>query len=211
MSRPYLYRLVRYFVPGERTTWNLSRSGSFNNTEQATHTTTIILPLIHEHRTQLQCVPHSPSSPSPRSSPQYAPYTSTSTAQPRNASSRSSLKILSLLDTTRLKNTMRTYRNGLRMMGSISLFLLMYVPFFHPINPCLPPPLPSLLLPISMIGDGSLMARPGSIRQRPPRRLPKRLFLRSLHLLRRRQRRPQDLLHALLQLWFLRLAFRLTS
>jgi hypothetical protein len=41
----------------------------------------------------------------------------------------------------------------------------------------------------------------GSIRQRPPCHLPKRLVFRSLYLHRRRLRRPQDLLHALLQLW----------
>ena len=48
----------------------------------------------------------------------------------------------------------------------------------------------------------------GSIRQRPPRRQPERLSLRTLHIQRRRLGRPQDLLHALLNSRQQRLALR---
>jgi hypothetical protein len=56
------------------------------------------------------------------------------------------------------------------------------------------------------VSEQILIETPGSIRQRPPRRLSKRWLLRAFHIHCRRRWRPQDLLHALARRFTLRVA-----
>jgi len=71
---------------------------------------------------------------------------------------------------------------------------------------------PSSASPLSLLTTRTIAYTiPGSIRQRPPCRLPEGLIIRPIYIQCRRIRGPQNLLHALVELWRLKLALGSTS